>query len=83
MDCGGKAGRPLVTNVSTRSCNEVSHRMGSPNKTMASTGGKNGSNAHGAAKSVEVQFQFLRDSISEMILPRLRLWSTASKVGNA
>ena len=40
MEAGADVGRPFVINVSINNCNEVSQRVGSPNKTMASILGK-------------------------------------------
>ena len=40
MELGGEVGSPFVINVSINNCNEVSQRVGSPNKTMASILGK-------------------------------------------
>ena len=40
MEVGAEVGRPFVINVSINNCNEVSQRVGSPNKTMASILGK-------------------------------------------
>jgi hypothetical protein len=44
----------LVNKASIRSCKDVSHLIGSPNRTMASILGKNGSNPQGAAVKWEV-----------------------------
>ena len=91
VDSGGNVGSPLVNKASIRSCKDVSHLIGSPNSTMASILGKNGSNPHGAAVkwAVDILRYLIKPATLDYFnnykdfLPCLRSWSTASRVGNA